>query len=171
MRDNIFGQQILTEDDLCNFYLSNPDKQIKRAFLENKVEFAEELELSTIPIIETFNGEPELFIELDEWDSHYQTQWFMPDEYKEFDIAKFVLDQCDGYVELQRAGQELIMFQERGLFPLLRYLKYLVDTMRKNNIVWGVGRGSSIASFVLFLIGIHRINSVFYDLPIDEFLK
>jgi DNA polymerase III alpha subunit len=95
----------------------------------------------------------------------------MPDEYKEFDIAKFVLDQCDGYVELQRAGQELLIFQERGLFPLLRYLKYLVDTMRKNNIVWGVGRGSSIASFVLFLIGVHRINSLYYGLSIDEFLK
>jgi len=65
----------------------------------------------------------------------------------------------------------LILFQERGLFPLLRYLKYLVDTMRANNVVWGVGRGSSIASFVLFLLGVHRINSLYYDLSIDEFLK
>jgi DNA polymerase III alpha subunit len=43
--------------------------------------------------------------------------------------------------------------------------------MRKNNILWGVGRGSSVASFVLYLIGIHRINSLFYNLPIEEFLK
>jgi DNA polymerase III alpha subunit len=57
------------------------------------------------------------------------------------------------------------------MFSLLQYLKYLVDTMRKNNIVWGVGRGSSVASFVLFLIGIHRINSLYYQLSIDEFLK
>jgi len=53
----------------------------------------------------------------------------------------------------------------------LKYLKYLVDTLRANNIVWGVGRGSSVASFVLYLIGIHRINSLYYDLPITEFLK
>ena len=95
----------------------------------------------------------------------------MPKEYIDMDIAQFVLDQANGTAELQRAGQELILFQERGLFPLLRYLKYLVDTMRANNVVWGVGRGSSIASFVLFLLEVHRINSLYYDLSIDEFLK
>jgi DNA polymerase III alpha subunit len=82
-----------------------------------------------------------------------------------------VLNQCQGEAELQRAGEELLLFQERDMFVLLRYLKYLVDTMRENNIVWGVGRGSSVASFVLFLLGIHRINSLYYDLSIDEFLK
>jgi DNA polymerase III alpha subunit len=81
------------------------------------------------------------------------------------------LDQCKTEAELQRAGDELIKFQERKMFVLLQYLKYLVDTMRKNNVVWGVGRGSSVASFVLFLIGVHRINSLYYDLSIDEFLK
>jgi DNA polymerase III alpha subunit len=63
------------------------------------------------------------------------------------------------------------MFQERDMFIVLKYLKYLVDIMRKNNIVWGVGRGSSVASFVLFLIGIHRINSLYFQLEIGEFLK
>jgi DNA polymerase III alpha subunit len=95
----------------------------------------------------------------------------MPKEYYELDIAKWVLDQCKTEAELQRAGDELIKFQERKMFVLLQYLKYLVDTMRKNNVVWGVGRGSSVASFVLFLIGVHRINSLYYDLSIDEFLK
>ena len=87
------------------------------------------------------------------------------------DIAKWVLEQCTSEPELQRAGEELIMFQERDMFTLLQYLKYLVDVMRKNNIIWGVGRGSSVSSFVLFLIGIHRINSLHYQLSIDEFLK
>jgi DNA polymerase III alpha subunit len=81
------------------------------------------------------------------------------------------LDQCTNEAELQRAGEELILFQERNMFVLLQYLKYLVDTMRKHNIVWGVGRGSSVASFVLFLLGVHRINSLYYDLSIDEFIK
>jgi len=87
------------------------------------------------------------------------------------DIAKYVLDKCNSEAELQRAGEELIKFQERDMFILLKYLKYLVDTMRKNNIIWGVGRGSSVASFVLFLLEVHRINSLYYDLSIDEFLK
>lgn len=108
---------------------------------------------------------------VDEYDTENQNNWFMPKEYQELDIAKYVLDLCKEDYELQRAGEELIKFQERDLFPLLRYCKYLVDIMRKNNIVWGVGRGSSTASYVLYLIGIHRINSLHYDLSIDEFLK
>jgi DNA polymerase III alpha subunit len=110
-------------------------------------------------------------LSLEEFDKNNQSQWQMPIEYQEMDIAKWVLDQCKNEEELQRAGDELIKFHDRNMFPLLQYLKYLVDTMRRNNIVWGVGRGSSVASFVLFLIGIHRINSLYYQLSMDEFLK
>ena len=110
-------------------------------------------------------------LSIEDFDNNNQSNWYMPTEYKELDIAKFVLDQCTNEAELQRAGEELILFQERNTFVLLQYLKYLVDTMRKNNIVWGVGRGSSVASFVLFLLGVHRINSLYYDLSIDEFIK
>jgi hypothetical protein len=68
-------------------------------------------------------------------------------------------------------GEELLLYQERDLFPLLCYIKYMVDTFRANNIVWGLGRGSSVASYVLYLIGVHKIDSIYYDLPITEFLK
>jgi DNA polymerase III alpha subunit len=166
---DLYDQQILTEDDICDFYMSNPNMHIKTATTATNIEFSDELELSDIPKIKKYLSIDTYSIA--DWDNLQQSTWFMPEEYKNFDIAKFVLDQCNGIIELQRAGQELILYQERELFPLLRYLKYLVDTMRKYNIVWGVGRGSSIASFVLFLIGIHRINSVYYDLSIDEFLK
>jgi DNA polymerase III alpha subunit len=64
-----------------------------------------------------------------------------------------------------------LMFQERNLFNLLKYLKYLVDTMRNNKIIWGVGRGSSVASYVLYLLGVHRIDSMYYDLDPGEFLR
>ena len=63
------------------------------------------------------------------------------------------------------------MFQERDLFDLLRYLAYLVEVMKKNNIIWGVGRGSSVASYVLYLLGVHRIDSMFYELDPGEFLR
>ena len=105
------------------------------------------------------------------FDQINQENWLMPDSYKQMDIAKYVLDLCETDEELQRVGKELLLFQKREMFDLLRYLKYLVDTMRKHNIVWGVGRGSSVSSYVLFLIGVHRINSLYYDLSIDEFLK
>jgi DNA polymerase III alpha subunit len=50
-------------------------------------------------------------------------------------------------------------------------MKYIVDTLRANNIVWGVGRGSSVASYVLHLIGVHKIDSIKYSIPIEEFFK
>jgi DNA polymerase III alpha subunit len=43
--------------------------------------------------------------------------------------------------------------------------------MRKENIVWGVGRGSSVASYVLYLIGVHKIDSLYYNLDVEEFLR
>jgi DNA polymerase III alpha subunit len=108
---------------------------------------------------------------IEEFDERFQKKWHMPDEYKELDIAEYVLGLCKEDYELQRVGQELLLFQERNAFDLLRYMKYLVDTLRKNNIVWGVGRGSSVASYVLFLLGVHKINSIYYNLDIEEFLK
>ena len=108
---------------------------------------------------------------VDEFDHFKQNIWHMPEEYKQLDIAEHILSLCDSDVQLQRCGQELLLFQERNLFDLLRYLKYLVDTLRDNNMIWGVGRGSSVASYVLYLLGVHRIDSMFYDLDAREFLR
>lgn len=95
----------------------------------------------------------------------------MPNHYKNMDIAEHVLSLCQSSGALQRAGAELLLYQEKNLIDLLKYLKYLVDVMKENNIIWGVGRGSSVSSYVLFLIGVHRIDSLYYDLDFREFLR
>lgn len=164
-----YGRQIYTEKDICAIYLENPDVNIKNMLVSTEVKFDPTLDLENTPQLLYHIMDEKLSIE--EFDEQCQSNYFIPEEYKNFDIARFVLDQCQSDAELQRAGEELLLYQERDMFMLLRYLKYLVDTMRKNNIVWGVGRGSSVSSFVLFLIGVHKINSLYYDLPIDEFLK
>jgi DNA polymerase III alpha subunit len=168
MRTDIYGQQIYNEMELCLLYLQDPNRTIKRALVENEIKFDEVLQLENAPDLIQYN---KLDMTVEQFDNKMQSNWLMPEQYKTMDIAQYVLNQCQGEAELQRAGEELLLFQERDMFVLLRYLKYLVDTMRENNIVWGVGRGSSVASFVLFLLGIHRINSLYYDLSIDEFLK
>ena len=168
MRTDIYGQQIYNEMELCLLYLQDPNRTIKRALVENDIKFDEVLELENAPELIQYN---KLDMTIEQFDNQMQSNWLMPEQYKTMDIAQYILNQCQGEAELQRAGEELLLFQERDMFVLLRYLKYLVDTMRENNIVWGVGRGSSVASFVLFLLGIHRINSLYYDLSIDEFLK
>lgn len=108
---------------------------------------------------------------VEEFDQMKQNSWHMPEEYKNLDIAEYILGLCDSDARLQRCGEELMLFQERNLFDLLRYLKYLVDTLKSNNMIWGVGRGSSVASYVLYLLGVHRIDSMFYDLDAREFLR
>jgi DNA polymerase III alpha subunit len=168
MKTDIYGQLIYNQNDLCELFLQDPTRTINNALVDTIIEFNGFLSLENTPNLTQYTDSN---LSIEDFDKQNQSNWYMPVEYYELDIAKWVLDQCQSEAELQRAGDELIKFQERNMFVLLQYLKYLVDTMRKNNIVWGVGRGSSVASFVLFLIGIHRINSLYYDLSIDEFLK
>jgi hypothetical protein len=99
--------------------------------------------------------------------------WYMPEEYKTLDIERFLLGKIGGKLttEWVRCVEELDEFKKRGLYPLLRYMIYLVDFMRENGIVWGVGRGSSVASYVLYLIGVHKIDSIKYDLDYKEFFR
>jgi len=113
----------------------------------------------------------ELDIDIQQFHKQNQDDWNMPDKYKNLDIAKYLLDLCKTDVELQRVGKELLLYQQRDMFKLLCFLVYLVDTMRDNNVVWGVGRGSSVASYILYLIGVHKIDSIYYDLDVDEFLR
>jgi len=105
------------------------------------------------------------------FDGVCQGEWFMPDEYKELDVVRFLNNRELTYEQRERVQEELREFTERGMIPLLRYMCYLVDFMRKNGIVWGVGRGSSVASYVLYLIGVHKINSIQFDLDWREFLR
>jgi hypothetical protein len=168
MRIDSYGQMIFDEADLLNLYYTNPEIKLENVLMENSIKFSDELELENIPRLIEYKLSNTTKSQFDE---QAQNNWFMPKEYLDMDIAKWILEQCKDDSELQRAGQELLMYQERNMFTLLKYLKYLVDTMRQHNIVWGVGRGSSVASFVLYLIGIHRINTLYWDIPIEEFLK
>ncbi len=107
----------------------------------------------------------------EEFDKILQSQWFMPESYQELDVAAYLLQKCSTESEKDRVNLELEEYNKKNLFNVLRYMIYLVDFMKQNNIVWGVGRGSSVASYVLYLIGIHRINSIQYDLDFYEFMR
>jgi hypothetical protein len=165
MRQDIYGQVILSEQELCDHYMRG--FKVESCLTDDNIDFRD-LNMENIPKIVKYVQNIES-IEL--FDSRNQSNWFMPDEYKNLDIAEWVLNQCKTDAERQRVGEELLLYLDRDLFPLLQYLKYLVDTLRANNIVWGVGRGSSVSSYVLYLIGVHRINSMYYDLDINEFLR
>jgi DNA polymerase III alpha subunit len=105
------------------------------------------------------------------FDGVCQGEWFMPEEYKTLNVHNYILTKCATQEETARCAEELAEFEGRDMMNLLRYMIYLVDFMRENNIVWGVGRGSSVASYVLYLIGVHKIDSIKYDLDWREFLR
>lgn len=170
MKYNDHGQVIATTQDLCDLLYKDPNILLTRFLVEDTATFnqsVKELHYDTGLLTPVVCSR----MPVTEFDQLQQSNWYMPAQYKELDIAKWVLDQCSTPEQLQRVGQELILYQERDLFTLLQYLKYLVDTLRANDIVWGVGRGSSVASYVLYLIGVHKIDSIRYELEIEEFLK
>ena len=170
MKYDQYGQAYTDSNELCNLLYRNPNLDISRFQVEDSLEYNRSVaELhAELDLLDSYH---QINQTVEEFDSILQNNWHMPQEYRDMDIAAYVLDLCKEEHELQRVGQELLLYQERNLFDLLRYLKYLVDTLRKNNVVWGVGRGSSVASYVLFLIGVHKIDSLYYNLDIDEFLK
>ena len=170
MKYDRYGRTFTTSNELCELLYKNPDLDLSLFLVEDPQEYSKsraELHADVPPL----HGYVELAESVDYFDQRWQSKWRMPEEYKQLDIAAYVLGLCTQDYELQRVGEELLLFQERDAFNLLRYMKYLVDTLRKNNIVWGVGRGSSVASYVLFLLGVHKINSIYYNLDIEEFLK
>ncbi len=170
MKTDQYGQIIYSEEDLCDLVMQGHalDKFdgliVDGELLENAATI-----LENIPKFIRYNDLANISVE--QFDPRCQETWLMPQHYKELDIAEHVLSLCNSDAELQRCGQELMMFQERDLFNLLRYLVFLVDLMRENRVIWGVGRGSSVASYVLYKLGVHRIDSMFYDLDPEEFLR
>ena len=168
MRQDNLGRCILNEQDALELLYS--DKSISNIHAEQEV-------------IDRYNrsvdnGEIDLeklksIVDMDQdtFDYANQTNWYMPDEYKQMNIAEYVLSKTKNEEQKQRVLTELEMFAERGMENVLRFMVYLIDTMRKNNIVWGVGRGSSVSSYVLYLIGIHKVDSIKFELDIKEFLR
>lgn len=170
MKQNKFGEQIYNEDDVFDLLMSGQPIAVLNGMIVD-----ESVKLDSIPNF--LDQVPALQQQrfhrqsVPEWHQQQQSTWHMPQQYRDLDIAEHILSLCSTDAELQRVGHELLMYQERNLFDLLRYLKYLVDTMKQNRIIWGVGRGSSVASYVLYLLGVHRIDSLYYDLDPEEFLR
>ena len=157
MIKNKFGEIVYNIEDVVDLMMS--EQNVSGITVDDTVK------------LDNVMPETDVSLSVDEYDLMNQHNWLMPEEYKQIDIAQYVIDCCKTDAEIQRAGEELLMFQQRNLFNLLKYLKYLVDTMKTNNIIWGVGRGSSVASYVLYLLGVHRVDSMYYDLDPKEFLR
>lgn len=114
----------------------------------------------------------------------FMFDWNIPEKYKTMNVRKFLLKKLETEVarnealtaddideRLTRIDDEIERYNISNLNLLLRATIYIIDTFREKNIVWGVGRGSACSSYILYLIGIHDIDSVYYDLDIGDFLR
>jgi len=167
-KDNL-GRIILDEDKLFKLIstkgISSFDNLVINKETVDKFNQAVLENRDDIQLIKFFPDE-----DMNLFDEANQCSWFMPENYFP-NLIEFLYESCNTAEQKNRVDLELKLFIQHGMFDLLFYLKYLVDTMRNNNIVWGVGRGSSVSSYVLYLIGIHKIDSLKYKLDINEFLK
>ena len=166
---NEWGDCIYNEANIIELLYSNPDLDISKLYFDDTIQYSKALkELGiNLPNIHTApNRESPT-----EFDKKNISNWYMPKEYCNLDVKKYLLDKCQTQEERDRVEQEYILFEKKKFIQVLQFLVYFVDILRKNNVVWGVGRGSSVASFCLFLIGMHKINPLLYNLKISEFLR
>lgn len=106
--------------------------------------------------------------------------WNLPSLYKNISSSALLMmlnEQVNGMpvdqwtqTRLNRISTELERFEEHGLLDVLRTLMYIINTLEAAGVPWGVGRGSSVASYILYLIRVHDVDSIEYELDFDEFL-
>jgi DNA polymerase III alpha subunit len=166
---NDHGDVIFSEEDVIELLYTDPDFDISKLYLDSIDKYSDSLkELGIdLPVVNTApkRSSPA------EFDKQNCDNWHMPDKYYQINVLQWLLDKCQNDEEKVRVQMEYDLFEKKKFLRVLQFLIYFIDTLRANNIVWGVGRGSSVASFCLFLIGVHKINPMLYNLDITEFLR
>jgi len=166
MKLDKFGNPIFNETDVFNLLYQENTSVLPQITVDYNSELAQLANIAEIQFKNIENDSP-----IAEWDKLRQKTWFIPDEYISFDIQAYCIAKCITIDEQTRVFEEYNEFERLHMIDLLRWCKYFVDTCTNNDILWGVGRGSSVASYILYLIGVHRINSIKYNLDWKEFLR
>ena len=149
MKQNKFGELVFAEADVCDLLMKGRSPaDLAGMIVDSSV--ALDIMPDLLDPVPDFYQQRIHNCSVPEWHAQQQSVWHMPEQYQTMDIAAHVLGLCTTETELQRCGQELLLYQERNLFDLLRYMVYIVDIMTEHKIIWGVGRGSSVASYVLY---------------------
>ena len=165
MLSDSYGNPIFQEHDIFNMLYKGQIEHIDQIFAEPTIEVQNLFKNLGISPKQIDPYEDQKF-----FDEANQCSWFIPNDYYP-NLVEMLYGMCTTKEQTDRVSEELEAFIGHGMLDLLFVLKYIVDTLRANNVVWGVGRGSSVASYVLYLIGVHRIDSLKYNLDWQEFLR
>lgn len=103
----------------------------------------------------------------------------IPERYRQLDLLEYFggcfETKAHRYSEDQqeqafnRISDELMEVERRGMVEFLQTVIYILDTFREHDVVWGVGRGSSCACYLLYLAGLHLVDCIKLDIPMSEF--
>ena len=169
IKTNETGDCIFTEQNAIELLYQNPQLDISKLFFEDTEQFNKSVDKTGINLTK-LSQVPQRPKPAD-FDNEMINNWHMPKKYYELNVLKWLLEKCHSDEERLRVQQEYSRFEQKGFIKVLQFLIYFIETLRANNIVWGVGRGSSVSSFCLFLIGVHKINPMLYNLDYTEFLR
>jgi DNA polymerase III alpha subunit len=168
---NKYGQAILSSDNLRELLLQGKNISHLNVVRDEEIDLFEKYQSELLPDVITFLEAPEEKLSFDEFHSKCAEEWIFPLIYQQIDVRTWLLDKCKTQQQIDRVNEEYELYEERDLIMLLRLFIFLVDYMRENNFIWGVGRGSSVSSYVLYLIGVHRVDSLRYQFDIRDYLK
>lgn len=161
------GEVVLTYDSLVKMARDGKDVHLHRGMQDDFLDKYNRVSREKIAVWTPSPG-GEIPLELYEWNT--------PPPFSDIDVATYVIDRL---VELGldieeyavRLEAEITECEERNMMPVMRHVIFMVDDFKRRNVVWGVGRGSSCASLMMFLIGLNKVDPVKYDIPMSEFFK
>lgn len=73
--------------------------------------------------------------------------------------------------QINRIEKELDYFERTFNIGFILSCYDLIKKFKKEGIVWGVGRGSSCASLICYILEINDINPLKFDIPFSELSK
>ena len=171
VKTNMYGQAILSSDNLRELLLQGKNIGHLNVIKDEEIELFEEYQSALLSETITFLDAPEEKLTFDEFHQQCADEWVFPVVYQQIDVHRWLIDKCKTQQEIDRVNEEYVLYKDRDLVMLLRLFIFLVDYMRKNKFIWGVGRGSSVSSYILYLIGVHRVDSLKYGFDIKDYLK
>lgn len=126
--------------------------------------------------LKTFNTLEDVSFPLNKSENcKFDLSWNIPEKFKNVNLLDYVVERLDKIpVNIRqkyhdRLVLEIEEIEKRDVSNLFKMLVYVTETLKNSKTVFGVGRGSSCACLFLYLIGLHKVDPIKYDIPLSEF--
>lgn len=171
LKVNMYGQVILSSDKIRELILQGKNIDKLNVVTDDEIRLFDKYQEELLSDFIKFTPEQRETLTIDDFHQQSADNWLFPEKYKTLDVYNWLINKCKSQIEIDRVNEEYQLYYEKDLIMVLRLFIFIVDCMRENKCLWGVGRGSSVSSYILYLIGVHRVDSIRYNLSISDYLK